>query len=102
MIQPNYLFEAANQIYPGAELSIINEKIIWIKPEKAPVSDQHLIEKAKSLANNSAYKDLRREKYPQLVEQLDMLWHDINQGKLNTESSFYKAVKAVKDQFPKP
>ena len=39
--------------------------------------------------------------YPDLGEQLDLLYHDIENGTLTTSGDFYKTLKAVKDKFPK-
>lgn len=51
-----------------------------------------------------SYDLLRQREYPPLAEQLDMLYHDINQGKLGEtakDSSFYLALKQVKETYPK-
>ena len=40
--------------------------------------------------------------YPRIPDQLDMLFHDITDGKLDETGSWYKAVKATKDKFTKP
>ncbi len=40
--------------------------------------------------------------YPSIPDQLDMLFHDIDDGKLDKTGSWYKAVKATKDKFRKP
>jgi len=40
--------------------------------------------------------------YPKIPDQLDMLFHDITDGKLGKTGSWYKAVKATKDKFTKP
>ena len=34
-------------------------------------------------------------------EQLDNLWHDIDEGKLDKTGSFYTSIKTVKDRFTK-
>ena len=39
--------------------------------------------------------------YPKMTEQLDKLWHDIDEGKLDKNGEFYKYIKNVKDTFPK-
>ena len=39
--------------------------------------------------------------YPDIKEQLDKLFHDIDEGKLDKTGSFYTALKAVKDANPK-
>jgi len=40
--------------------------------------------------------------YPSIPDQLDKLFHDITDGKLDETGSWYKAVKATKDKFRKP
>ena len=42
--------------------------------------------------------------YPDIGDQLDALYHDIDDGKLGADAktgTWYTAVKAVKDEFPK-
>ena len=43
------------------------------------------------------YQYKRKPEYPSLEEQLDLLWHAIDKGKLNKTSDFYKKLKAVKE-----
>lgn len=46
----------------------------------------------------------RDNSYPGLSSQLDMLWHDINNGVFGEQAktgSFYEAIKNVKDSNPK-
>ena len=42
--------------------------------------------------------------YPPLGDQLDMLWHAIDSSETLKEqfAEFYNAIKAVKDDMPKP
>ena len=40
--------------------------------------------------------------YPELGEQFDLLFKDIEAGTLTTSGQFYTALKAVKDKYPKP
>ena len=47
------------------------------------------------------YKMLRAREYPQLKDQLDMIWHAIDDGKLDKSSDFYLMLKEVKDAYPK-
>ncbi len=39
----------------------------------------------------------RRKEYLSYNEQLDKLWHDINDGKLDKTGSWYTHIKSVKD-----
>ena len=47
------------------------------------------------------YQRDRAVDYPSIGDQLDMLFHAIDAGKVNKTSEFYKALKAVKDKHPK-
>ena len=35
-------------------------------------------------------------------EQLDNLWHDIDDGILDKTGKFYTSIKVIKDKYPKP
>ena len=48
-----------------------------------------------------AYKSQRARQYPNIADQLDMLWHAIDNNALNKTSDFYTTLKAVKDAYPK-
>jgi|TARA_E500000081_G_scaffold148683_1_gene174517 hypothetical protein len=50
---------------------------------------------------NDSYKSNRRAEYPQLAEQFDLLYKDIVAGTVTTNGDFAKAIKAVKDKYPK-
>ena len=39
----------------------------------------------------------RKKEYKSWNQQLDQLWHDIDDGKLDKNGSWYKHIKAVKD-----
>lgn len=48
--------------------------------------------------------DKRKNYYPFLLDQLDALWHDIDDDKLGSTAktgAWYLAIKAVKDKYPK-
>ena len=48
------------------------------------------------------YEEKRRDQYPPITEQLDMLWHAMDQGEIAKATVWYDAVKEVKDANPKP
>ena len=54
-------------------------------------------------AAEALYKVLKKRKteYKSWEEQLDQLWHDIDDDKLDKNGSWYKAIKAVKDNNSK-
>ena len=53
-------------------------------------------------AQQFGYISARQESYPALGEQLDMLYHDMTSGKGDKTGEWYKAIKKIKDDNPKP
>ena len=47
------------------------------------------------------YQAKRKRKYPAIGDQLDNLYKDILAGKVDSTGEFAKAIKAVKDAYPK-
>lgn len=54
--------------------------------------------------NSTDFQSERMLAYPPLGDQLDMLWHaiDSNETLKAQFAEFYNAIKAVKDEMPKP
>lgn len=48
------------------------------------------------------YKDDRRESYPSIGDQLDMLYKAMESGEISKANDFFNAIKTVKDAHPKP
>ena len=48
-----------------------------------------------------SYSAFRQLEYPQIGEQLDLLWHAIDTDTLDKTSDFYTKLKEVKSKFPK-
>ena len=40
--------------------------------------------------------------YPSIRTQLDQLYHDMKNGKLNTSGEWYVGITSVKTKYPKP
>ena len=67
-------------------------------------ADEIAAAQASAAASDAAipYTQKRASAYPSIGEQLDLLWHTIDQGQsLDTTSTWYQAIKAVKAQYPK-
>ena len=66
------------------------------------------IDAARTTLNSEAaavqYKFQRKEEYPEIGEQLDMLYHAIdNDSDLKGKfSNFYNTIKSIKEKYPKP
>ena len=48
-------------------------------------------------AEYASYAGKRKRIYPGVNDQLDQLFHDIEDGKLDKTGSWYTAIKAIKD-----
>ena len=74
----------------------IRGDVAYDKDEKVVTYNEATVQ---SYIDANEYKSLRQ--YPSIGDQLDMLWHAIDNGTLNKTSDFYTAIKAVKDAHPK-
>jgi hypothetical protein len=57
---------------------------------------------ASEIMDALTYVQHRVGSYPDIAEQLDKLFHDLESGTLDATGEFYTAIKAVKDANPKP
>jgi hypothetical protein len=89
---PNALFSIEANDY---------NKIVWNDERTIPTKQQVDAEVVRLQSEYEANEYQRLRKYPPLGDQLDMLWHAIDNGTLNKTSDFYTAIKAVKDAHPK-
>lgn len=85
-----------NKLVNGQSVPLTSEEIAEYNQREADY------EAEKQAYDKVAYKDLRSAAYPQLGEQLDMLWHAMDAGTFPMQAGWYDAIKAVKDEFPKP
>ena len=104
------IIEAILKINPNAQVSIVGSdintcEITWHNgtPE---ISKADIEAKMNEMANEpeqSQYAEQRRNAYPEIGDQLDMLWHSIDKDpQLKSKYfDFYEAIKAVKVKYPK-
>lgn len=92
-----------------AEKFEVAPPLLWIEHDKLEgleVGDLEYSDGAVSKipAPVEQYDLARRMNFPFYAEQLDMLWHDMDTGKIagKETSTWYAAVKAIKEQYPKP
>ena len=60
---------------------------------------------SESAVTDSMIPDMGRHRetlYPDLKEQLDALWHGMDQDETKRIEPFYTMIKAIKDPNPKP
>tara|TARA_R100000008_G_C3585267_1_gene171736 strand:- start:1952 stop:2143 length:192 start_codon:yes stop_codon:yes gene_type:complete len=59
---------------------------------------------AVNLTKTQTYTEDRQNEYPKIKNQMDMLWHAIDDGVFGNSAKstdFYTQLKAVKDKYPK-
>ncbi len=102
------IIKAILKINPNAEVSVIDNDINQITWHNGttPISKADIEAKMNEMANEpeqSQYAEKRRNAYPEIGDQLDMLWHSIDQDpQLKSKYfDFYEAIKAVKVKYPK-
>jgi len=82
----------------------INDKIIPLNDKELEEYNQRIEnEKNKIIVEQAPYINQRKNAYPEIGDQLDMLWHSIDQDpQLKSKYfDFYEAIKAVKVKYPK-
>ena len=104
------ILEAIIKINPDAKCTIRGNDIdtceIEWHQDTTPISKADIKAKMDEMVNEpeqSNYAQQRRNAYPEIGDQLDMLWHSIDQNpKLKSEYfDFYETIKAVKVKYPK-
>ena len=96
--------EALAQLTPNAEWVIDGdsyEGITWLSSDITKPTKSEVTAKITELENATAYVHARKGDYPNIGEQLDMLYHDMTAGKGDKTGDWYKAIKKVKDDNPK-
>jgi hypothetical protein len=100
------IIEAILKINPSAEVTVKGDDINTIEWHNGttpiPVADIEA-KMVELQAEYDANQYQRDRVYPSIGDQLDMLWHSIDQNpKLKSEYfEFYEAIKAVKVKHPK-
>ena len=102
------IIDAILKINPNAEVTVRGNDINNIEWHNGttPIPKADIEAKMNEMANESEqsqYAEQRRNAYPEIGDQLDMLWHSIDQDpQLKSKYfDFYEAIKAVKVKHPK-
>ena len=97
---------AIQTLCPGARYDLsCNKFVAWEDDEgREPPSwkdvEAEIVRQVK-IYNYYLYERNREEQYPQIKDQLDMLYHDLKSGNLNN-GTWITAIDAVKERNPKP
>jgi len=95
-------YDAINAIYEGNVTQLSDGTFEYHSGGSIPTEEAIQSKLAELQAEYDSKKYQRDRKYPDLGEQFDLLFKDIDSGKVSKDGGFYKAVKAVKDAHPKP
>jgi hypothetical protein len=93
---------------PEATFYIFNNDystLKWYDTVQTAPTEQEIIDKITELEEvqtSLTYQESRKYAYPTIGDQLDMIWHAIDSGNLNTSSTFYTSLKTIKERYPKP
>jgi len=104
------IHKAILKINPNAEFTVIGDdintcEIKWLNgTTPIPVTD--IEAKMNEIANEpeqSKYAEQRRNAYPEIGDQLDMLWHTMDKDNELQHKfyDFYQTIKKVKVAYPK-
>lgn len=94
--------EAIIKLYPNVH-NQVGDKAFDVEGNPIVIDESKVTEKITELQAEYDAKQYQRDrKYPELGEQFDLLFKDINEGTLDKTGGFYTAIKAVKDAHPKP
>ena len=102
---------AIKALRPGAkfQMTAANGEFVFTqwwdeKGLSAPSKDEIMkeLEYQKKVADYYQYAFDRCKDYPDGFEQLDMLWHAINNGIELKDSEWFQRLKEVKEKHPKP
>ena len=110
ILEPFQYIDAIKNLAPGAKFGIYDnslDKIDWQDESISQPSDADIEAELVRLQEEydaQTYARNRKEEYPDLAEQLDMLWHAIDAGTLDDRdhrNKFYSTLKTVKTNNPK-
>jgi hypothetical protein len=95
--------DAVKELNPNAIYNCADGVFTWID-DTTPISDADIDAKVEEIKTAYDAKQYQRDRvYPSIGDQLDMLWHSIDQNSALKSQyfDFYETVKAVKVKFPK-
>lgn len=102
-----FIAKALQRINPDARWQVSGqyqyENIEWHSKDIPKPSKEQVLAKVEELSlewEATEYQRLRQPAYPRIETQLDMLYHDIKNGTLDS-GQWISAIEAIKQQFPK-
>lgn len=100
---PNKI-DAIYALVGGVVTQKVDGEIVFHDGQTPPTEEQIQAKLTELQADYDAkqYQRDRETSYPEIREQLDLLYHDMTAGKGDKTGEWYKAVNKVKTDNPKP
>lgn len=90
---------AISMLEPNAEFVVVDDKEIrWMSDDITQPTDEAIEAEIVRLKAIEAYQKPRRESYPPIGEQLDMLYWD----QVNGTTTWKDSITKIKTDYPKP
>ena len=104
-----YITDACISLRPEAGVGLQGtdaKDVVWDEATiaaGAPSTEEIIAEQKRlqDIEDANSYQRKRATEYPEIAEQLDLLYHDMVAGKGDSSGSWFAAVKKVKDDNPK-
>lgn len=97
---------AIQVLRPGAKYDLNNTTFLRWEDElgREPPTWEEIcreVEKELEIYNYYSWERDRQKHYPEIKDQLDMLYHDIKSGEINN-GEWIKSIDLIKNKYPKP
>ena len=95
---------AIETLKPNAKFLLRGDVLEWLDSEQTEPTKSELAKEVKRLQaeyDAKAYQRNRANEYPEIKEQLDLLYKDMLSDKGDKTGAWFAAAKAVKDKYSK-
>ena len=92
--------DAIYKAYPSAKMINDGTGVFDASGNKITI-EQSKVDAARTELAKLDYQGKRQREYPSIGDQLDDLYKDILAGKVDATGEFAKAIKTIKDKYPK-
>ena len=91
-----------HKLIDGVRIELTQEEIAELNAKDLAYLEEQS-QNNESITEQAPYINQRRNAYPAIGDQLDMLWHSIDQDAELKQKyfDFYQAIKSVKVKYPK-
>ena len=99
------LMTAIQSLRPNSEWVLRGDELEWLDTTQTQPTESEIqaeVQRLQAEYDANQYQRDRAAEYPAIEDQLDSLWHAIDQGIDLKLSGFYNNNKQVKDTYAKP